>query len=79
MRPPSSNCYRSFESFCSIFSGIVEAASYQSPLRSVAQQINPNQANITAVIEKLCEGVTSRAEYDFGEVIEACRAVHAFE
>lgn len=79
LRPSSSASFCGFETFSRLFGGIIEAAGYACPLRSVAAEIDPDMADMTALVQKLCEGVKSRAEYDFGEVITACRELNAFE
>lgn len=78
LRPPGSSAFRGFEHFSQIFSGIVEAAGYECPL-SVSSEMDPDLADMTALVQKLCEEVRSRREYDFSEVVAACRELNVFE
>jgi hypothetical protein len=79
LRPASSLTFRGFEKFAHIFGGIVQAAGFGCAFRSVAAESDPDFSDMRAVVEKLSEGVSSRAEYDFGKVIDVCRELNAFE
>lgn len=78
-RPRPASSFRGFEAFSNIFGGIVETAGYASPMKSVAAEIDEDFSDMLAVVEKLAEGVTRRAEFDFGAIVEVCRAINAFE
>lgn len=78
-RPAPSSVFRGFETFSNIFGGIVEHAGFGNPLTSVSAEIDPDFADMQAIVESLAKGVERRAEYEFREVIEVCRELHAFE
>jgi hypothetical protein len=78
-RPKPSTVFRGFEMFSDIFGGIVELAGYGNPMASVVEEISDTFADMKALVEKLCESVQDRTEFQFSELIDACREVHAFE
>jgi hypothetical protein len=79
LRPRPATTFRGFETFSSLFGGMVVAAGYAMPLKSVAAQIDPDFADMLALVGKLAEGVQSRAEYDFAAVVDICREIGVFE
>jgi hypothetical protein len=78
-RPLPASLYRGFETFSNIFGGIVEHAGFGNPMQSAAAEVDPDFADMSAIVERLAEGVKKRAEYEFREIIEVCRELNAFE
>jgi len=78
-RPAPSSVYRGFETFSGIFGGIVEYAGFGNPMQSAAAEVDPDFADMSAIVARLAEGVTKRAEYEFRDIIEVCRSLNAFE
>jgi hypothetical protein len=79
LRPPSSAMMVGFEKFSQIFGGIVEAAGYDCPVRSLANKIDPDLRDMTTLVEKLAAGVQHHYEYEFGELVAFCRELNTFE
>ena len=78
-RPRPSSVFRGFEVFSDIFGGIVEHAGYGNPLESVIREISDTYSDMLAMIEKLCETVVDRKEFEFPRLIDVCREIKAFE
>lgn len=78
-RPEPSSVFRGFETFSKIFGGIVEFAGYGNPMESAAAEVDPDFADMSAIVERLAKDVKKRAEYQFGDLIEVCRELNAFE
>jgi hypothetical protein len=78
-RPAPSSVYRGFELFSNIYGGIIEHAGFGNPMESTAAEVDPDFADMKAVIEKLSQDVDDHAEYDFNDIIDACRELNAFE
>lgn len=78
-RPAPSSVYRGFELFSNIYGGIIQHAGFGNPMESTAAEVDPDFADMKAVIEKLSDGVEDHAEYDFNDIIDACRELNAFE
>lgn len=78
-RPMPDSLYRGFEKFSEIFGGIVQHAGYGNPMESTAAEVDPDYADMTAVVERLATDVARRAEYEFADIIEICRELNAFE
>lgn len=77
-RQPTS-AFRGFELFGNIFGGIVEHAGYGNALESTISKVDPDYDDMLAIVARLAQSVSSRAEYEFPEVIDVCREVNAFE
>jgi hypothetical protein len=78
-RPEPSSVYRGFETFSRLFGGMVENAGYGNPMESTAAEINPDYADMMAIVERLADGVERRAEYEFRRLIDICRELNLFE
>jgi hypothetical protein len=78
-RPLPASLYRGFETFSNIFGGIVEHAGFGNPMQSAAAEVDPDFADMSAIVERLAEGVKKRAEYEFRDIIDVCRELNAFE
>lgn len=78
-RPTPASLYRGFETFSSVFGGVVEHAGFGNPMESVAAEVDPDFADMQAIVEKLADGVAKRAEYEFRYIIDVCREINAFE
>lgn len=78
-RPGPSSVYRGFETFSRLFGGMIENAGYGNPLESTAAEVNPDYADMLAIIERLADGVERRAEYQFADLIDICRELNLFE
>ena len=78
-RPEPSSVYRGFETFSRLFGGMIENAGYGNPMASTAAKINPDYADMLAVVERLAKDVGRRAEYEFQQLIDVCREINAFE
>lgn len=78
-RPEPSSVYRGFETFSKLFGGMIEHAGYGNPLESTAAEVDPDFADMSAVVARLSEGVTKRAEFEFRDIIDVCRELNAFE
>jgi hypothetical protein len=78
-RPEPSSVYRGFETFSRLFGGMIENAGYGNPLESTAAEINPDYADMMAIVERLAQGVERRAEYEFRQLIDICRELNLFE
>jgi hypothetical protein len=78
-RPQPSSVYRGFETFSRLFGGMIEHAGYGNPLESTAGDVNPDYAEMLVLVDRLAEGVTRRAEYEFAQLIDVCRELHLFE
>ena len=79
LRPEPSSVYRGFETFSRIFGGMIENAGYGNPMASTAAEINPDYADMMAIVERLADGVERRAEYEFRQLIDICRELNLFE
>lgn len=77
-RPKPASVFQGFKTFSDIFGGIVEFAGFGNPMKSAAADVDSDFADMSAVVEKLSEGVVM-AVYDFHEIIEVCRELNAFE
>jgi hypothetical protein len=78
-RPAPSSVYRGFETFSNIIGGIVQNAGFGNPLESTAEEVDPDYADMLAIVERLAKGVAKRAEYEFHQLIDVCRELNAFE
>jgi hypothetical protein len=78
-RRGASTLYRGFETFSRIVGGIVEHAGFGNPLKSTAAEVDPDYADMLAIVERLATGVHARAEFEFQELIDVCRELNAFE
>jgi hypothetical protein len=78
-RPVPSSVYRGFETFSELFGGIIQNAGYGNPMESTAVEVDPDYADMLAIVERLAEGVTTRAEYEFHQLIDICRELNLFE
>lgn len=78
-RPKPSSVFRGFEVFSDIFGGIVEHAVYGNPLESVMDEISDTYSDMLAMVEKMCESVQDKTEFEFSNLIDACRELNAFE
>jgi hypothetical protein len=79
-RPGPATVFRGFETFSAIFGGIVQHAGFSNPLTSTVAEVDPDFDDMLAVIERLAESAkTRRAEFEFSELIEACRNTSSFE
>jgi hypothetical protein len=58
---------------------MVEHAGYGNPLESTAAEVDPDYADMLAVVERLASNVEKRAEFEFHELIEICRELNLFE
>lgn len=78
-RPAPDSVYRGFETFSNIFGGMTQHAGFGNPLESTAAEVDPDYADMLAVVERLADGVERRAEYEFHQLIDVCRELNAFE
>lgn len=78
-RPKPSSVFQGFQVFSNVFGGIVEFAGFGNPMKSAAADVDSEFADMSAVVERLADGVVTTAEYDFHEIIEVCRELNAFE
>lgn len=78
-RPMPSTVYRGFETFSELFGGMVQFADYGNPMESTAEEVDPDYADMLAIVDRLAEGVTHRAEYEFHQLIDICRELNLFE
>jgi hypothetical protein len=78
-RKEPTSLYRGFETFSRLFGGMVEHAGYGNPLESTAAEVDPDYADMLAVVERLASDVEKRAEFEFHELIEICRELNLFE
>jgi hypothetical protein len=78
-RTEPDSVYRGFESFSKIYGGIVQNAGFGNPMQSTAAEVDPDYADMLAIVERLAEAVERRAEYEFHQLIDVCRELHAFE
>jgi hypothetical protein len=78
-RPGPSSVYRGFETFSNIFGGIVEHAGFGNPMQSAAADVDPDFADMSAIVARLATDVVKRAEYEFRDIIDVCRELNAFE
>jgi hypothetical protein len=78
-RAEPSSVFRGFETFSQLFGGIVQNAGYANPMESVAEHIDPDYADMMAIVERLADGVEKRAEYEFHQLIDVCRELNLFE
>lgn len=78
-RPPATASYPGFEQFSERFGGMVECAGFAAPLVSSKEEIDPDYADMRAIVTYLARGVTLRAEFTFDQVVEAARSEGAFD
>ena len=78
-RPAPSSSYRGFEEWSGTMGGIVEHAGFGDALKPMAEEVDPDYADMVALMTRLAAGVRSRAEFQFDELIAACRELNAFE
>jgi hypothetical protein len=78
-RPVPGSVFRGFEIFSNIFGGIVEHAGFVNPMQSTAAEVDPDYADMLAVVTALSKDLEDRMEFEFHEIIEVCRELNAFE
>lgn len=78
-RPEPSSVYRGFETFSRLFGGVIQNAGYGDPMESTAAEVDPDYADMLAIVERLAEGVERRADYEFSALIDICRELNLFE
>lgn len=82
-RPVPASVYRGFETFSNIFGGIAQAAGFANPMQSTAAEIDPDFADMSAVINELARRQDFQQDgkiiVEFREIIEVCRRLNAFE
>jgi len=57
----------------------VQHAGFGNPMESTAAEIDPDFNDMSAIVEYLSNGVLQSAVYEFSDLINACRLLHAFE
>lgn len=78
-RPEPASVFRGFETFSRVFGGIIQNAGYGNPLESSAAEVDPDYADMMAIVERLAEGVERHADYEFASLIDVCRELNLFE
>jgi hypothetical protein len=78
-RPMPSNVFRGFEIFSNIFGGVVQNAGFENPMQSTVAEVDPDYADMMAVVIELMKNVERKAEFEFNDIIEVCRELNAFE
>lgn len=81
-RPMPSSLFAGFEIFSNIFGGIVEHAGFGNPMQSTAAEVDPDFADMRAVVEKLAADLDASHDqeaFEFHEIIDVCRELNAFE
>lgn len=76
-RPVPATVFRGFEIFSNIFGGIVQEAGFGNPMQSTAAEVDPDYADMLAVVTAMA--ATHTKEFEFHEIIEICRELNAFE
>ena len=79
-RPAGTRATRGYEAWCNIFAGMVEFAGFGDPLEPlpVEESGNAEMADMVALMSELAKGVDGRAEFTFGEIVEAARERNCF-